>query len=513
MISLLFKRIIRVTGFVGKEVREIVRQPRLLLSLLLGPFLILMIFGAGYLGPSPKLRGIIVLPNDPSFQSQKDALAKQFGTGMDVVDVTTDLGAAQDRLRRREVDAVVQVPADAAKQIGSGAQAIIPVFYNEIDPVGESRIVLGTLSYTNDLNKETVAAAFRQGQTGAGSVKDALGRIDAALGKISDDLGRGDIANAQSQAGEARSSADVLVLSAGLMLQLMQTAPTAGADGSAQRQNLARTQESVQNLNTDVVGLQQELASPDPDPTRVQASTDKVRKDVQDLQALTAQFQQMNAYVLAAPFYGQAKNLAPSKPTFINFYTPGVLALLLQHIAVTLGALSMVRERLLGSVELFRVSPITPGEILTGKYIGFALFLAVLAAALIALSVFGLGVPMLGDYIWLAISMALLIIASLGLGFGLSMLSKTESQAVQLAMLTLLTSVFFGGFFLPLQSFIAPVQYLAYLLPVTHGIISLQDVMLRGRQPDLFYPLVLLALAIAFAAFSMWRFSREFRRG
>ena len=92
MISLLFKRIIRVTGFVGKEVREIVRQPRLLLSLLLGPFLILMIFGAGYLGPSPKLRGIIVLPNDPSFQSQKDTLAKQFGTGMDVVDVTTDLG-------------------------------------------------------------------------------------------------------------------------------------------------------------------------------------------------------------------------------------------------------------------------------------------------------------------------------------------------------------------------------------------------------------------------------------
>ena len=194
------------------------------------------------------------------------------------------------------------------------------------------------------------------------------------------------------------------MLSAGLMLQLMQRRPRPATDGATQRQNLARTQESVQKLEYGRRGLQQELASPDPDPTRVQASTDEVRKDVQDLQALTAQFQQMNAYVLAAPFYGQAKNLAPSKPTFINFYTPGVLALLLQHIAVTLGALSMVRERLLGSVELFRVSPITPGEILTGKYIGFALFLGVLAAALIALSVFGLGVPMLGDYVWLAIS-------------------------------------------------------------------------------------------------------------
>jgi ABC-2 type transport system permease protein len=92
MIPLLLKRMIRIAGFVGKEVREIARQPRLLLSLMLGPFLILMIFGAGYLGPSPKLRGIIVLPNDPNFQSQKAALTKQFGTGMDVVDVTSDLG-------------------------------------------------------------------------------------------------------------------------------------------------------------------------------------------------------------------------------------------------------------------------------------------------------------------------------------------------------------------------------------------------------------------------------------
>ena len=159
-------------------------------------------------------------------------------------------------------------------------------------------------------------------------------------------------------------------------------------------------------MNTDVVALaSRNWRRRTPDPTRVQRAYGRsAQATCSDLQGLTAQFQQMNPYVLAAPFYGQAKNLAPRKPTFINFYTPGVIALLLQHIAVTLGALSMVRERLLGSVELFRVSPITPGEILTGKYIGFTLFLAVLAAALIALSVFGLGVPMLGDYVWLAVS-------------------------------------------------------------------------------------------------------------
>ncbi|HUS14794.1 MAG TPA: ABC transporter permease [Chloroflexia bacterium] len=510
----MFKRLIRVSGFVSKEVREIVRQPRLLLSLLLGPFLILLLFGAGYLGVPAKLRGIVAIPNDPSFLAQKDVLRERFSKGIDVLDVTSDLEGAKARLRAGGIDVVIAVPADAAEKIGAGAQAIVPVYYNEVDPIGESRIQLGTLAYTNDLNKETIAAAFKQGQSGAGNIKDALTRIDTTLANISQDLATGQVPTAQGRISEVRSSADAVALSAGLFLQLMEAAPPEGSTdaNSPQRQNLSRTETSLQNLNADVAALQTDLASPAPDATVVSQRTEKVRADVRELQGLTVQFQQMNAYVFAAPFYGQAENLA-GKPTFINFYTPGVLALLLQHIAVTLGALSMVRERMLGSVELFRVSPITPGEILTGKYLGFTIFLAVLASALIALVIFGLGVPMQGDYGWLAVSLLLLIFASLGLGFGLSMLSGTESQAVQLAMLTLLTSVFFGGFFLPLASFIAPVQGVSYALPVTHGIISLQDIMLRGRDPNWFYPGMLLGLGVLFAAFSMWRFSREFRRG
>ena len=60
------------------------------------------------------------------------------------------------------------------------------------------------------------------------------------------------------------------------------------------------------------------------------------------------------------------------------------------------------------------------------------------------------------------------------------MVSDSERQAVQLSLLTLLASVFFSGFVLPLDEFTAPVRVLAYLLPVTHGIQLLQDLMLRG---------------------------------
>jgi ABC-2 type transport system permease protein len=62
-------------------------------------------------------------------------------------------------------------------------------------------------------------------------------------------------------------------------------------------------------------------------------------------------------------------------------------------------------------------------------------------------------------------------------------LSKTDSQAVQLSMLVLLLSIFFSGFFLSLDNFWEPVRAVGYSLPMTHAIIGLQSLMLRGRWP------------------------------
>jgi ABC-2 type transport system permease protein len=74
----------------------------------------------------------------------------------------------------------------------------------------------------------------------------------------------------------------------------------------------------------------------------------------------------------------------------------------------------------------------------------------------------------------------LLSFASLGLGLFISTVVDSERQAVQVAMLVLLASVFFSGFVLPLDQFLPPLRIAAYTLPVTHGIQLLQDFMLRG---------------------------------
>jgi ABC-2 type transport system permease protein len=184
--------------------------------------------------------------------------------------------------------------------------------------------------------------------------------------------------------------------------------------------------------------------------------------------------------VVAAPTRAETRNLAPISPNVVAYFAPAVLALVLQHMGVTLTALSMVRERLSGAMDIFRVAPVRALEILIGKYLAYAFFNLSIAAGLSFLLVGVLKIPLLStpaDVAWVVV---LLSFASLGLGLLISTVVDSERQAVQLSMLVLLASVFFSGFVLPLDQFITPLRIAAYSLPVTHGIQLLQDLMLRG---------------------------------
>ena len=184
--------------------------------------------------------------------------------------------------------------------------------------------------------------------------------------------------------------------------------------------------------------------------------------------------------VIAAPTRAEPRNLAPISPNVVAFFAPAVLALVLQHMGVTLTALSLVRERLSGAMDIFRVAPVRALEILVGKYLAYLFFNLSIAAAISFLLIGVLHVPLLsppGEMAWVVV---LLSFAAVGLGLLISTVVDSERQAVQLSMLVLLASVFFSGFVLPLDQFITPLRIAAYSLPVTHGIQLLQDFMLRG---------------------------------
>src|SRR5215207_5911739 len=107
MMGRLIKRFIRSGSFVSKEINEVLRQPRLIISLILGPFLILLLFGIGYKGQSNKLSAVILVPESGDFSRLPEEYRKLAGDQLDVLEVTADQGAALDRLRQRDVDIVV----------------------------------------------------------------------------------------------------------------------------------------------------------------------------------------------------------------------------------------------------------------------------------------------------------------------------------------------------------------------------------------------------------------------
>ena len=142
-----------------------------------------------------------------------------------------------------------------------------------------------------------------------------------------------------------------------------------------------------------------------------------------------------------------------------------MLALLFQHLAVSLGALSIVSERFAGTMELMRAAPVNAFEALLGKYLSFLILLGFLASVLTILIRWVLGVPMLGSLGLYALVICLVILVSLGFGFLISSFARSDSQAIQFSMVLLLASIFFSGFFLQLYRLRLPAQAVSWLIP------------------------------------------------
>ncbi len=507
----LLKFFIRTSAFINKEIREVVRQPRLVLSLILGPFLILALFGIGYRSAPPVLRTVIVVPNEPALVNTVQKYAQSFGEQLSVAATVpdTDLAtlltsedqavagqrqsAANDLLATYHADLVASFPPNAARTIEGGKAAPFKMYHNTVDPVRDQYVGWFGSVYTDAINRVVLISVAQQAQGSTGSLQQDMASIHQATQDTRAALDAGDRARAVQSAQQMDQSSAQLVAglaaSVGLLAGVQSNVGGAGAAQDAQTA-LAAAQRLRQQSGT----LSQSLATSSGSATQQQRDQlTQIEKDSSDLEKTLATFNRIPPEVLAAPFVNQTENVASIRPNFVTYYGPGVLALLLQHLAVTMAALALVRERQLGAIEVFRVSPLSSFETLLGKYVSYMLFCIVIAVMLVALLVFGLGIPLQGGtwpptpmhVLSLAATILALIAASLGIGFIISAISKSDSQAVQFSMIVLLASIFFSGFFLSLDSLYGISRVVAFLLPVTYGIRALQALMLRGESPAL----------------------------
>jgi ABC-2 type transport system permease protein len=163
-----------------------------------------------------------------------------------------------------------------------------------------------------------------------------------------------------------------------------------------------------------------------------------------------------------------------------NFFVPGLIGILLQVMTILLIALSLVRERERGTLEQLTMTPVDPLGLMVGKMIPYGvLAFGELCAILIVMRVVFL-VPIHGNVIvLLALSLPFLLVV-LGLGLVISTRARTQAEAFQLAMGTVLPSVFLSGYIFLIENMPVVFQWISRIIPATYYIRILRGIILRG---------------------------------
>jgi hypothetical protein len=138
------RRLVRTSAFVRKEIVQVLRQPGLMLSLVLGPFVILLVFGGGLREDDPAVRTIFVVPEGSEVEQEVEEFARAQSERLTVEGVQADEDDALNRLRRGEVQMVLVFPDDAEQTVRSGSQAQVSVYHDQIDPLETQAIQLFT---------------------------------------------------------------------------------------------------------------------------------------------------------------------------------------------------------------------------------------------------------------------------------------------------------------------------------------------------------------------------------
>ena len=194
------------------------------------------------------------------------------------------------------------------------------------------------------------------------------------------------------------------------------------------------------------------------------------------------------------------------------FMLPGIMGLLLTIITTTLMAMGIVKEREIGTLEQIIVTPIKPWQLIIGKTIPFVIlgFVDVLVVTLVI--VFWFGIPIRGDFFFLMLASFIYVLSSLGLGLFISTVSKTQQQAMMVAMFGILLPMnFLSGFAFPIENMPGWIQPITYLIPLRYYITILRGVILKGDGMFQLIPetLALLGIGIFILAASSLRFQKR----
>jgi len=194
-----------------------------------------------------------------------------------------------------------------------------------------------------------------------------------------------------------------------------------------------------------------------------------------------------------------------------DFMVPGVICMLLLIVTTNLTAISIIKEKEIGTMEQLLVTPIKPSELIVGKLIPFTLigFIDVIFILIIGYLIFH--IPVKGSLVLLMVLSLFYLFSTLGLGIVISTIVQTQEQSMIITFLIVLTMNVLSGIIFPIANMPQIIQYLSYLMPIRYFAIIVRGILLRGIGIEILWPqvLALILLGILTLALSINRLRKR----
>lgn len=195
-----------------------------------------------------------------------------------------------------------------------------------------------------------------------------------------------------------------------------------------------------------------------------------------------------------------------------NYIIPGLIAVIMMVIAALLTSLTIAREWEQGTMEQLIATPVRGNELILGKllpYFAIGMLDVVLA---VLMGEFLFDVPLRGNVGLLFAMAAIFLAGALSLGMAISIVTRGQLLASQLAMvLTFLPAFLLSGFMYAVANMPAPIQALTYLVPASYFVTMLKGIYLKGVGLEILAleAGLLVAFGLALVLFANWRFRKK----
>lgn len=162
-------------------------------------------------------------------------------------------------------------------------------------------------------------------------------------------------------------------------------------------------------------------------------------------------------------------------------FVPGVMAMVLLLVCTMMTAITIVREKEMGTMEIMLVSPMKPQMVVIAKAVPYFLLSSINITSILLLSVFVLEVPINGSLLLLVAESLLFTLVSLSLGLLISSRAESQQVAMFISLVALfLPTVMLSGFMFPIENMPFPLRMVSNIVPAKWYYIIVRSVMIKG---------------------------------